>query len=170
MPLQFVAKDLTWELNRVSSILSPKQVLQRGLLPDHLQHNRLSSVFAHISKTHFVLHLQNTNTTSKTGALKGWQHLNLEIENKYNQRQSNTKLPLNMKPKYTVYTSPATGKALLFKNVSSFQSHFSFSFFQWSPPWWVKGWRGLFIRRNPKSHHPFPDSSLLALGEPGLRC
>jgi len=46
----------------------------------------------------------------------------LEIENKYNQRQSDTKLALNMKSKYTVYTSPATGKALLLKNVSSFQS------------------------------------------------
>lgn len=37
---------------------------------------------AQVSKAHFILSLENTNTTRKTVALKGW-HLNLEIENKY---------------------------------------------------------------------------------------
>lgn len=87
-----------------------------------------------------------------------------------------------MKPKYTVYTSPATGKALLFKNVSSFQTmlfHESTSFFLLSPSEAHPGGEtgrgpggGYYLLEeipNP-SHHPFPDYSSLALGELGLHC
>ena len=83
-----------------------------------------------------------------------------------------------MKLKYTVYTSTATVKTLLFKK-KKFRSS------KKHPPLWGNvlfpslsskgahpgGWRKrhLFVRRNPKPHHSFPESSLRVLGEPGLR-
>lgn len=83
-----------------------------------------------------------------------------------------------MKPKYTVYTSAATVKALLLKKrfelrkstLLSEAMSFFLLFLPMGPTLMGERKNIYLLEETPKPHHPFPDSSLRTLGEPALRC